>query len=300
MKKRNKYLFLGLITTACGILCFLGFSFARYVSTSVWDYYLKSKGFYFSSDYLGSKTLKNVDNFWDGESVNFNIKNNLNQTVVTNNDINYNVTCEIEGEAKTYASCNLNGTNSNELNGVLAKIETCINETEDGKDVSSLNKTACELGGYEWKNQVAIKDFYFDVDLTDEEYELTDVVVNVVATSISPYRKTLSGKFILHKNDLITNIVTMSYKNYSNYDILTVSNTHSTSKCIKITWDSAKLKIDTLNNSFSSYSTDSDGYINEIKLNIESKRNKNYRFYRDSFKTLYDINEFTLEESSEC
>ena len=60
------------------------------------------------------------------------------------------------------------------------------------------------------------------------------------------------------------------------------------------------MKIDTLNNSFSSYSTDSDGYINEIKLNIESKRNKNYRFYRDSFKTLYDINEFTLEESGEC
>ena len=34
----------------------------------------------------------------DGGSVYFNIKNNLNQTIITNYDIDYKVSCTIKGE----------------------------------------------------------------------------------------------------------------------------------------------------------------------------------------------------------
>jgi len=47
MKKKKCLIILCLvILTSC--LLFLGGTFARYVSSSVWNYYLQSKEFYFS------------------------------------------------------------------------------------------------------------------------------------------------------------------------------------------------------------------------------------------------------------
>jgi hypothetical protein len=279
-------------------LCIYGFTYAKYVANSVWDYYLKSKGFYFSSDYLDSSLVRNVNNLWDGGSVNFNIKNNLNENVITSYDINYSLTCTIIGDAASHAECHMNGTSTNTQNGVLASFQTCSNTTGDGIIVSTLNKTDCELGGYDWISQVAVKDLYFDVVLTDTNYELKDVTVNVTATSTSPYRKALSGDFVLHKTDIEENKVTMNYKNYSNYDRLIISNSYTSNKCVRITWDSNKLLINS--SEFSSFATDSNGYINEIKFNIDAKKSLSYIFYRRDFDMTYDVTEFLIEETTGC
>jgi hypothetical protein len=296
--KRNIYLILFILIGS--LICICGFTFAKYVSNSVWDYYLKSKGFYFSSDYLGSSVVKNVNNLWDGGSVHFNLKNNLNDAVITNYDIDYRVTCTVMGDASTYAACRMNGTTQNVQDGVLSSFQACGNYTGDNVDVSALNKTDCELGGYDWEDQVAIKDLYFDVILTDSNYELNDVVVNVTATSMAPYSKTISGDFTLHKSNITGPNVTMEYKNYSNYDKLIISNSYPSTKCVKITWDANKLSINALENAFSSYATDTNGYINEIKFNISGKNSLSYIFYRKNFNTTYNVSEFQLEETSGC
>ena len=78
------------------ILIFHHTSYAKYVSNSIWDYYLNSKNFYFESDYLNNKN--NVYNSWDGKSISFNLKNSLNDKVFSNDDIKYEVTCMTDNE----------------------------------------------------------------------------------------------------------------------------------------------------------------------------------------------------------
>jgi hypothetical protein len=300
MKKLRKHIVLILLIATGGLLCICGYTLAKYVSNSVWDYYLKSKGFYFSSDYLNSDVTENTDNLWDGGSVHFNIKNNLNEMVMTEYDIDYRVTCTVEGEASTHTECYMNGTTSNTQDGVLSSFQACSNPTDDGVDVSLLNKTDCELGGYDWENQVAVKDLYFDVVVIDSNYELKDVVVNVTATSLSPYSKTMIGKFTLRKGHTGVSNVSLDYKNYSNYDRLIVSNSYSDTKCVRIIWDSDKLLINTDSNAFSSTGTDVNGYINEIKFNINAKTSSSYIFYRRDFNMTYGVSEFEITETTGC
>jgi uncharacterized protein YktB (UPF0637 family) len=92
----------------------------------------------------------------------------------------------------------------------------------------------------------------------------------------------------------------MEYKNYSNYDKLIISNSYTSTKCVRITWDANKLSINALESAFSSYATDTNGYINEIKFNIGGKNSLSYIFYKKIFNTTYNVSEFQLEESSGC
>ncbi len=296
MKKIKKYVLIMISMAIGGLICIFGFTFAKYASTSVWDYYLKSRGFYFSSDYLGSNTINNYNTLWDGGSVHFNIKNNLNESVITDYDIDYRVTCMVEGDAATYTECHINGTSTHTQDGVLSSFQVCVNNSDDGIDASLLNKTNCELGGYDWTNQIAVKDLYFDVVLIDQQYELTDVVVNVTATSTAPYSKALRGNFTLHKSNAEEGEISLNYKNYSNYDRLIISNSYQNSKCVRVAWDSTKLIINEDGNSFNHFEVDESGYINAIVFPIATKDSVNYVFYSKSFDEIYNSTEFQLTE----
>jgi len=301
MKNKRKHIILIIVLLFTSIAVIYGITSAKYISNSIWNYYLKSKGFYFSSEQLSSGTVvQNADSQWDGGSVNFSINNSLNENVITDYDIGYNASCTITDEAAAYAQCRMNGTASNTQDGILSSLQACRNATGDNVDVSAFNKTNCELGGYDWINQIATKNLYFDVVLTDTNYKINDVVVNVTVTSTSPYSKTLRGDFKLHKADTKGDNVTLSYKNYSNYDRLIVSNPSSNTKCVKITWDASKLIINADSSSYSSSATDTNNYINQIKFNINAKDSLSYIFYSKSFSTTYDVNEFTIEETDGC
>lgn len=300
MKKKKKYVILTLVSLM-GFFLLMNFgTLAKYVSSVVLDYYLKTKSFYFSSTHLGSNTIKNVDNNWDGESVHFDLKNSLNQKVITNYDIDYEVICTIEGEAAANAECRLNGTESNKVEGVLESEQICVNYTGDMVDVTLYNKEDCELGGYNWENQLTTNDLYFDIILTNVNYELKNVKVNIKATSTSPYRKTLNGEFVLNNIVREENKITLDYKNYNNYDRLIISNSYMDNKCVKVNWDSNKLLIDAETNDFNSYQVDLDGYINEISLNVEGKKSISYIFYKKNFNETYDVSEFSFEEITSC
>ena len=61
MKKRTKILILVVILLSLVNLITNNYSIARYVSNSFWNYYLGTKGFYFSSEQLGTDKAGRVE-----------------------------------------------------------------------------------------------------------------------------------------------------------------------------------------------------------------------------------------------
>jgi len=301
MKKLKTKILLVVLILLGGLLCFNNFAYAKYIANFFWDYFLKARGFYFTSDYLGPNIVKNVDSLWDGESIHFNIKNSLNQSVITNYNIEYTVTCSLNDEVASHAKCNIDGEDSSIYEGVLESIQYCVNnEPEDETDVTAFTEKECKDGGYDWIVDSVEKDHFFDIVLTDPEYKLSDVIVTINVTSTVPYNKTLLGNFILHKKDIVENAISLDFNNYTNYDRLIISNSYATDKCIKVSWDSSKLLINDDVNRFNSYETDADGYINKIKFNIGPKKSLSYMFYRRNFNMIYDASEFLVEETDGC
>ena len=289
MEKITKVLLISVLIL-CGMLFITkGVSYAKYASNSVWNYYLESKEFYFGSDDLSIQNVENINNNWDLSNIEFNIKNSENDIVGTEYDINYKVTCTTNNEK---VLCNINDTNKNVYTGVLSTVKKCVNEIDE-TNVSSLDKTNCELNGYEWKSVVSKKDLYFNLT-SEEEYD--EVTVNINVTSTSPYKKTLLGTYKLTKDKSINGVVDINYYNYDNYDRLVVSNTYKVEKCALISFDPTKIRIETPLNNVNSYELHENGYINSIIIQIPSKENKSFKFYKlDS--NIYTKEDFTIIES---
>ena len=301
MKKHKKYLVLIIFIVAIIGVIFYGFTYAKYISNSVWNYYLKSKGFYFTSDELKYQvTSKNTNTSWDGEKVNFTIKNSQNLDLVTEYDITYTASCNVIGDSASYATCKMNGSETNNFSGILPTIQSCYNDTIDNVDVTSYNKTNCELSGYKWINQVSSKELYFEVVLTDESKSLDNVTVSVNVSSTAPYSKDLSGEFILSKSNLEEENVILKYLNFSTYDKLTVINSYSIDKCIKVNWDASKIIIDKNTNEYSQFLTDPNGYINEISMLVKAKDSKSFIYYSKDLTTKYDVSQFIISQSTSC
>lgn len=289
MKKQTKVLLISVWILFGIFVLTKGVSYAKYASNSAWNYYLESKDFYFSSDYLSINGMENINNNWDLSDIEFNIKNSENDILATEYDINYKVTCTTNNDK---VSCNLNNTNKNEYTGVLSTVKKCVNEIDE-TNVSSLDNTECELGGYEWKSVISTQKIHFNLT-SDEEYE--NVTVNINVSSTGPYKKTLLGTFKLTKDKSISGMIDSNYFNYDNYDRLVISNTHSNVKCAKVIFDSSKLRIETPLNNVKSYEKDNSGYINSIIVQISPKENLSFKFYKQD-SNIYTKEDFTIIES---
>ncbi len=277
----RKYLIIGVVLLTVVLLITNGLTLAKYISNSVWNYYLNSQGFYLSSDKLGDN-VKNVNNVWDGTSVHFNLTNSINEAAITDYDIKYKVTCTLSDGT----DCKINGTDSNTYYGTLSSYNTCINNKNDGVDTTDFDKATCESKGYNWVIQKSTADIYFDI-ATD------NVTADIEVVSIEPYEKTLTGTFILKKDKTLVEKTDMTYQSFNNYDRLTITNSSDDKKCVKINWDANKLRIDKDN--ITNYNMQN-GYINEIILEIPSKDNLSYIFYKVDKSATYDVNEFSLLE----
>ena len=278
-KKKKIILIIVILLTLVVIANRFVFSYAKYAYNYTREYFLKSKGFYFYSDKLDTSYISNSNAYWDGGSVHFSLNNNLNNNLATDYDITYDVECSIDGEAAEHLNCYLNGTTSNVYSGTLSAIQGCRNDKDDQIDVSSFNKTTCELNGYVWASQTANKDMYFDIEKKDSSYEITDVKVLIKATSQSPYKKILYGNFILNKVNSTEGEVKLNYINYPNSNKLVISNSFNDNKCLKLTWNSDYVLIGEEKSLFSSFKYDSNNYINEVDFNIEPKSEITYNFY---------------------
>ena len=296
MKKRTKYLLLIVIVLSLASIITYGYSYAKYISNHAWNYYLGTKGFYFSSDQLGQNKITNVNNNWNFEKTYFTLKNSENNFLVSDYDIEYTVTCTIKNDASNYSKCKLNGYDSNTFNGILSSSSKCENKTDE-KDVSSYNKEQCESSGNEWKIQESNKELYFEIEKTGEQ-ELDYVSVLIEVTTTSPYAKTLLGEFNLSSVEMQESGLNVSYKEFDNYSRVIISNSYDENKCVKLNWNSEKLRIDETNNQISSYQYDNNGYINEINFNINKKDSISYIFYKTEEE--YDYQDLSLVESNNC
>ncbi len=285
MKKRYKIILIVVLIGFC-LGLFLT-TLARYSSSNVWNYYLESQGFYFSSDNLSNDQV-NVDTFWDGSSVHFNLKNFSNNNLISSKDISYQVSCEV---IDSDIPCTLNGTESSTVNGVLSKSSRCVNEI-DQIDVSSMNKTECEVAGYTWENISVTNDLYFDIDSD----EITDVSVLITVNSTSPFRKTMSGVFNLSKSDVVTGNINHSINHYDSFDELIISNSYDSGKCVSVSFDSSKRIVD-LTSDMNILSSDNNGYVNSFSFGVDALSNEKIIFYN---KTGLDFNDIVVGETDEC
>ena len=285
--KHRKYLIIIFLFTLALMVVYFGTTYAKYVYKEAHNYYLQSKGFYFTSDYLDVNTKQTVNNYWDGSSVYFNIKNNINESIVTDYDINYKVKCTTNN---ANATCNLNGSGKNEIDGVLKLNAVCENNTSDGVDTSTFTYEECSSNGYTWNNKVVSEEMYFDIVGDD----ISRVNVNLEISSISPYKKTLVGKFILNKVKTTTDI-DIKYKDYSEYGILNLRNNSNTTRCVVVSFDPNNLLVNEYNTA-KSYTKNSDNYIDSLTISINSSSSANYKFYKKNNIT-YDASSFTIVDT---
>lgn len=292
MKYKKKILIiLGLVALVSTVLIS---SFARYGFNHVWNYYLESRGFYLTSDYLGNNK-KNINTLWDGGSVHLNINNYANNNLITDFDIRYDITCTVLNN-DPYV-CRINGTNNSKVSMTLSSNSRCVNNI-DSEDVSLLGKSECEMGGYEWNNLAVSQDVYFDVSTLNES-DINTANIRITVESTSPYKKTMNGTFSLFRNNQIEGEITKQIDDNELYDDLIITNSYNIRKCVLVSFDSSTRSVNKENN-FISPTVDNDGYINSFKIIIDSKANKKIRFYNKDLSINYNIDDFTISESSGC
>ena len=290
MKFKNKKILLLIPIVLFIVLTIITTSYSKYVHNSIRSYYLKSKGFYFASENLSPTTKKNSNLSWDGTDITFTIKNNISDTEITSFDIPYRVTCEVIGNNNQ--TCNLYNTGTNTYTGTLSASSRCVNTKEDGVDVTALNKANCEIGGYTWRQEKTQKELYFNIE---SQNAITDVNVRISVESLNKYRQTLVGTYKLHKKTVLNNEIITNYENYANYDKLIITNTTNSKKCLSMSFDSTKLRLDN-SVTLKSYDTDSNNYINELEIEINSEERKELYFYKLDLNTNYTLNDLSIEE----
>lgn len=296
-KKVTKYLIYSLLGLVGLLIITRGITFAKYVSNEVLNYYLITKGFYFTSDELSINEKKNIDTSWDGESVNFTLTNSANNTLATEYDIKYTVTCTVEQAQEETKTCYLNGTTSNVVEATLSTNTGCKNKSNDGVDVSTYHEVQCNEEGYLWESIPSLAEMSFEVvDTTGKEVDTATVLIKAEATA--PYKKELTAKYILNKDKGEIGSLSVKYESRNTYENVIVTNSYNEKKCVKLSWDASKLIID-LDEEIQN-NKDSNDYINEIIFEIDKKNSNNYKFYKvDSAKT-YTEEDFTIVESDEC
>lgn len=299
MKKKvgKRYLFMILGILMVMFIVTRGFSYARYASNEVFNYYLSSKGFYFESDDLSYDTKKNVDTMWDGEKIYFSVSNGTNDVLASEVDITYEVSCVVD-ELDTTKKCLLNGTNSSEIKATLSASYGCKNDTDDGIDVGSYDESRCVSAGYVWGAKISSSDLYFEV--VDEENEVLNAKVLITVTSTKPYKKELSASYNLIKDNSQIGSLSMKYEEKSLNSRLIVTNSYNEDKCVRVSWNSTDFIFD--NNSFDvlGYETDVDGNINDIYFKIGKMDSVSLNYFKKDAAITYNELYFSLVESNVC
>ena len=235
-KSKTKQITYTLVVTVVALVGLLiitrGITYAKYVSNSVLNYYLNSKGFYFRSESLDIETKSNVDTSWDGGKVTFSINNSSNKSLATEYDIKYEITCSIE-ETDTTKVCYLNGTNSSKVTQTLSADFAC-KDTANNTDVSSLDETQCKKQGYTWTAIPSTSVNYFEVvDINGKDVDTANVIITATTTT-SPYKKTIKGKYTLNKDKSELGTLSVKYETKTHYENVIVINSYNEDKCVKL------------------------------------------------------------------
>lgn len=286
--KKNKIIFLMIMLV---IFIFITTVFGRYITSSIHDFFLRSKEFYFYSDKLKEEgTNYQVEN-WSGVDsyeivINMNSRsNNLN---VTSYDIDYDISYEYSDNIK----CDISKTSGT----IYASTNS------DSFNIMLTPNTKLDTGDTVW--------------------------VEITATSKGPYKKTLIGKFtlVVGKENLsytiddianrqylelkITNTlsyytVEQSFDSHKVGDRLTIDEYLSLSeenkrKCysarVNINFNPENVLIDITNGTYKDgtnvQTTKIDGYtyVDSFSLSIDAITSVNIRFYKTDVTKDYTYN----------
>ena len=293
MKKKKRYssLLIIILVLALTVIITRGFSHARYASNAVFNYYLSSKGFYFESDDLSFDTKSNVDTMWDGEKVYFTLSNSANGALSSETDIVYTVSCIVD-EEDTTKQCLLNGTGKSEINATLSASFGCSDSTYKDED-------SCIINDKKWIATPATSDVYFEVvDTSGEEVLNANVLVKV--TSSKPYKKELSGRYNLIRDNSEIGGLSMKYEEGSIKSNLIITNSYNENKCVAVSWDSLDFIYDINSKDVLGKETDSEGNINCVYFMLDKMDSTVLEFYEKDKAASYNELSFNLVESNMC
>lgn len=299
--KLNKKHFLVITVVVIALLIQASFiTYGKYISNSIWEYYLKSKGFYFSSELLSIDNQTTVNSNWDGSSVEFSLNNNLNDLIAASSDIEYELECNIISEANEYADCVLNDTTLNKITKVLKSEAICENKTTDLVDTKLLTKEECTEQNYDWVFKPVMDDNYFSILLNNNNYSLKEVTVEIKATSKKPFERVLTGQFVLNKNTLMENQITHQYTRFDNYGALVITNSNDVDTCLSIKWDPQKFTLISDKSLFTELKENSEQVINEGKLLSSKKSGLEIRFIQSNPLINYGNENFIVTKETAC
>lgn len=294
MKKRRKNntilitVFLVLVVT---LVVTNGFTYARYASNAIFNYYLSSQGFYFDSDDLAYDTKSIVDTMWDGGKVYFTLNNSANESLASETDIVYNVTCSIE-EENTTKKCLINGTDSSEYQGTLSALFACT-------DGVSADEITCKSYEKDWVAKGSSSKLYFEV-IDENEEEVLSANVKLVVTAVKPYKKELSAIYNLIRDNSELGDLSMKYEKGLLKSNLIVTNSYNEDKCVALSWASKDFIYDVNSTSVLGTENDNEGNINEVYFLLNKLDSVALGFYEKDSNIAYSELYFDLVESNMC
>ncbi len=248
------------------ILVFLAprfFSFARYVYNMSYEHYLAAKDFYFTSDKLSLEhTEYEVTNNWSGAEtyqVIVNMSSKRNDLATTEADITYSVTYT--------CSDNITCTLDKSTSTIVGTGNNGVNEDAFTVNINPANGTA----------------------LSDGERALVDIT----ATSTSPYTQTISGKLVFEVGtaDISYEIID---EPGSPYLTLNIINSTSTSTNVTLAYNPQVVLLDMTSrfylNPQTTYTTqtlDTFLYINTITSPVAALSTTSVKFFKTNSANNY-------------
>jgi hypothetical protein len=268
-----------------------GFTYAKYASNAVFNYYLSSQGFYFDSDDLAYDTKNNTDTMWDGEKVYFTINNSANGSLASETDIKYKVTCTIE-EENTTKKCLISGSDSNIYEGTLPASFGCSVE-------GASDETACAEKNGKWTALETKSTMYFEV-IDENGTDVLSANVKIVVESTKPYKKELSATYMLIRDTSEIGELSLKYEKGLVKSEIVVTNSYNENKCVSVSWDSNNFVYDNGNNDILGTNNDDNGNINEVYFMLDKMNSRTLYFYEKDQSVSHDEMDFNIVESNMC
>ena len=294
MKKRRKsnaILIVIVLMLVITLVLTRGFTYARYASNAVFNYYLSSQGFYFDSEELSYDTKNNVDTMWDGEKVYFTLSNSANDALASETDIVYEVSCTIE-EENTSKKCLINGSGNSVYKATLSASYAC-------SDGESKDKLTCDSYDKEWLPKPSSSKLYFEV-VDEKGEEVLSANVKLVVTALKPYKKELSATYNLIKDTSEIGDLSMKYEVGSLKSSLIVTNSYNENKCVLVSWDSNNFIYDLNSNGLLETKHDNEGNINQVYFELNKLDSIALEYFVKDSSASYSELDFDLVESNMC
>lgn len=277
----------------------LTLTYGKYISNTIWEYYLISQGFYFSSNYLNTNNPTIVDNDWDEDVIFVDVKNHENESLIATGDIEYTLECNVVSPNSESLTCVIDEEEKSMITSKVIGEEVCINETEDQVIVSSYEKSKCLEEEYTWIKLPVINTHYFIVK-PEPGFVYEDVEVEVKLTSTKPFVKKLLGRFVLHKNNIEENTISKRLINDGDKRTLIVTNSYLENKCITLGFNPALFTVVSDLTHFSKITTNAQDIVNKVSFLIPEQSSFKIEFSPLDKEATYTQNNFTASEDSVC